>query len=517
MIEIRDICCFEGYHEARKENETVLTRSTNNSSFVEKVERNPGNPPSQFFPTIQLPSNDISWNSLSSDSYFTRPFYNPLSERVLQWLDLASKRRESAGKVEKLTEEISSDTVERIFEGSTFLDENNIARYRDKTKSKKNKMLRSKSEGKTCQKVHYERKERKREMMRQSTEKRSESKDSDAEDEVRQENDIETALSNQVMPRDYPKFSRELNKLHKSKSEQEESSTTSSEAEKLSKTEKSSDSTSSGIVADKIDSESSSSSSVIIIPQKPRDESTVSLNLQESIMNSFNEVVSLKPNKENENEENQNQASPTNYSFTTYQYFPQAKVKTYQTTVERRGLLTRQSKLQESSDEDEDSLKARKIESWNKNAINVKQRRNAFSHRNSMFNKTIDCNNARNRREIMKRQKNLSPSLQQQKDKNDENSSHLDSQSIIQAIFHQNSLPPHLQNKIPWLRDYQTGGKNMWPSDKGTNKPQLHIFMPAIPPKISEGGTGEESISECESLTSEVCPCSTEYPVPDEI
>lgn len=275
---------------------------------------------------------DVSWNSVSAESYFTRPFYNRLSERVLQWLDLASKKTPK-----------TSET------SSTY-------------KTESNSQLKS-GEGKTVAKQvkrvlsHFDSSE-------------------DNSEEVRTDEDVDTALS-----KEFPKFSQELNRLHYLKAE---------------------------------------------IPVK---QDVYATQLQESIAQSFTTIVSIRSGK----------------------YAEKPKEKDVPLKPPRKGYLTRQVRLQESSEEDE----VRNHEKTD----SVANRRNGFLQRNSIFNKTFD------NKTLFSRQ---------------------DSQE--KSYF--SHMSPQLQSRIPWLRDCK------WPSEKEIGKPQLHIFIPALPDE-------NEPISDSASVSSE--------------
>lgn len=105
-------------------------------------------------------SYDVPWNGLSTESYFTKPFYNRLSERVFQWLDMANKKKPKH--VESKTEIVQTKVEEKKPVRRVFVQQ--------------------------------------------------ESSDDNSE-EVRVEEDVDTALS-----REYPKFTQELNRLHYLKS-----------------------------------------------------------------------------------------------------------------------------------------------------------------------------------------------------------------------------------------------------------------------------------------------------------
>lgn len=179
-------------------------------------------------------SYDVPWNGISTESYFTRPFYNRLSERVFQWLDMANKNKPKP--IEK------TDVQPKVEE---------------KPQMKPRRVF-----------THQESSE-------------------DNSEEVRIEEDVDTALS-----REYPKFTQELNRLHYLKSN---------------------------------------------IPVK---QETYTNQLQESIAQSFTTIVSIRSGK---------------YAL------PKPKTPS---NAHKKGHLTRQIRLEESSDEDQTQLE--KIESFYK-------------------------------------------------------------------------------------------------------------------------------------------------------
>lgn len=357
---------------------------------AEEIFRNYSN---YFFPIMYIKANVISWDDEQSK--------NLLSERVLQWMHLAGKRKIN---IDKANPEISEDK-EPVMKSNSECTKKLVDRIQE----------RKENQGSCNNHAHKQVKDSGFEgqfIIRKP--------DEDVEEEVRQESDIETVLSSSTT-QEYPKFSKELNKQHIMKFSEEELFEQKEE--------------------DPNAAECYWEGSMSSIPERESSEFSITEQLQQSILNSFEAIVSLERRTEPEK---------------TYGLVRRKSISTPTKMIRRKGLHMKPASIRMSSDEDETELK----ETRRKSRKSYREPKKLWEHK--------------------RKYKYLGQRLT--KDSNDENEE--PTEESIHILYNEKPL-----NK---------GGRS-WAGDLGVSRPQLHIFMPGIDSKFLE--SQEESASDTESYS----------------